>query len=82
MTTPKNPLALRKILTAKGNVPPGSCGWGYCQFFSPIRINDGGAIGLQWPAKFDQKQDAWIVTGDGYQMASGEIVERFPLGDK
>ena len=77
--TPKNPLSLRKILTEDGRVPAGSTGWGYCQFFSPIRINDGGYTGRMWPAKFDEKHDAWIVTGDGYQLVEGKVVEIFPL---
>jgi hypothetical protein len=77
--TPANPLSLRKIIDANGNTPPGSTGWGYCQFFSPIRINDGGFTGRMWPAQFDEKQDAWIVTGDGYQLAEGKVVETFPL---
>jgi hypothetical protein len=77
----RDPLTIRKILTEDGRTPPGSIGWGYVQFFDPLRVCDGGTLCRMWPVKYDKKQDAWIVTGDGYQMEHGEVVQTFPLED-
>ena len=79
MKWPKNPLNARKVITELGLTPPGSSGWGYGFDKDPMTICDLGQVGRFWPARYNEKQDAWAVTGDGYQMVEGEVVETFPL---
>ena len=74
-------LDLERVVTAEGATPPGCSGWGYCMDHDangPL-IADAMTVGCRWPARWDRRHRCWIVTGAGWRMDNGEVVERFPF---
>lgn len=76
---PKRPLESRKLRTEDGNIPPGSSGWAYVQFFDPLRASDTSHAGRTWPVRYNERDDTWIAIGEGRRMENGEIAETYPL---